>query len=176
MVQPLWKVVLQMQYEEDTAFWCEFVTSSRFLNNQRQRLPSFGCSVLKIESFASSEFRGQRWALCLDRSLRGKVGDNLPQRPTPQLCQLYDVLSVSATCSCGIKRVIIGFRCCWHFIFKKCCWFSHWTLFRMESNSWHLSPGFPLVVSSSSFTNSRTSSLAHSLATFCQHNSHLGLM
>lgn len=89
-----------------------FVTSFRFLNNQRQRLSSFGWSVLKVESFASSEFRGQHWGLCLDLSLRGKVSDNLLERPTPQLCQLYNFLSVSATCSCGIKRVIIGFRCC----------------------------------------------------------------
>lgn len=88
------------------------VTLFRFLNDQRQRLSSFGWSVLKVESFASSEFRGRHWGLCLDRSLRGKVSDNLPEGPTPQLCQLYNFLSLSATCSCGIKRVIIGFRCC----------------------------------------------------------------
>lgn len=155
---------------------------------------SFGCSAVKVESFVSSEFWGQHQGLCLDCNLEGKATDNLLKRLTAQLSQLYNFLFVTATCSCGIKRMMIGFKCCCqprmstlyltNAIDSVIEYYSCWNLKHLQDLTLFSALSTPRCVidiqldfsfTLSSFTN-RSTSGAHSLATFCQDNSYPGLM
>lgn len=68
--------------------------------------------MLKVECFASSEFRGQHWKSVLGTQPSGRSHWQTAERLTPQLRQLCNFPPVATTRSCGIKRMIAGFRRC----------------------------------------------------------------